>query len=204
MQPSILITAFEPFGTWTANSSQLCLQELQRRLPAKRLAFRTYPVDFTLTRELLREDLAAGYDLAIHLGQAQQTGRVRLEAIAVNIGGVPGQPEGEQRVLEAAGPVAYSTSLSLPPLGANLRAAGIPAYVSYHAGTYLCNAVFYWSRHFASLAGAATQSCLIHLPLDVSQAVAAPGDWPTLPTGISAAAVQRAIEQFADDGTRQA
>ena len=194
--PSLLITAFESFGSWPANSSQLCLARLAGESFAGRVAFCTLPVDFAAARPVLEAQLAVEYDLAIHIGQAQQTGRIRLEAVAINVGGVPGQPPEEFLPLVESGPVAYRTPLPLPSLALRLREAGIPAYVSYHAGTYLCNAVFYWSQHAIAERGLRTRCCFIHLPLDVSQVVADPHDWPTLPTPLAARAVRLAVETF--------
>src|SRR5262245_50824012 len=85
---SILITAFEPYDRWQENSSWLALVELTRELPLEpKVVTRRYPVDFEQTRSRLFEDLAAGYDFALHLGQAPGIGRIHLEAIGVNVGG---------------------------------------------------------------------------------------------------------------------
>ena len=54
---SILITAFEPYGSWKENSSWLALVELTRDLPEDpKVVTRRYPVDFSTTRERLAED----------------------------------------------------------------------------------------------------------------------------------------------------
>ena len=44
---SVLITAFEPYDRWEANSSWLALVELTKDLPSEpRITTRRYPVDF--------------------------------------------------------------------------------------------------------------------------------------------------------------
>jgi len=194
---SVLITAFDPFGSWQTNSSALCLRELVRDLPCGLdVQTRIYPVDFAIVREQLAADLRADFDFAIHLGQAQQTGRVRLESIAVNVGGTPGQPSEEFTSLVPGGPVAFQSPLPLADWAVHLRGMGIPAYVSFHAGTYLCNATLYWSHLFAEQAGLRTRSCFIHLPLDVSQIVGQTTDWPTLPSSVAAKAVRVVLERL--------
>lgn len=188
---SLLITAFEPFGAWQTNSSALCLQQLLGQLPpAFEVSTRIYPVDFNEVHHRLAEDLEDGFDFAIHLGQAHQTGRIRLESIAINVGALPDQSPGDVRALLPGGPVAYQTDLPLTAWASQLLQAGIPAYVSYHAGTFLCNATFYWSQLFIAERGLPTRSCFVHLPLDVSQMVGQSADWPTLPAETSASAVR--------------
>src|SRR6516164_8859698 len=138
---SVLITAFEPYGTWKENSSWLCLLELTRGLAdLSEITTRRFPVDFALARDRLARDLEANYDLVLHLGQSPGAGHIHLEAVGLNIGGTPDQSPEDFATLSADGPVAYRSSLPLGDWAAQIRAAGIPCQVSYHAGTYLCNA----------------------------------------------------------------
>src|SRR5690348_9736070 len=86
--PSVLLTAFEPYGAWPENSSWLALVELTRSLPEEpRITTRRYPVDFAAVRQLLAKDLSYDYDFAIHLGQSPGSAQVHLEAIGLNVGG---------------------------------------------------------------------------------------------------------------------
>jgi len=50
-----------------------------------------------------------------------------------------------------------------------MRAAGVPAASSYHAGTYLCNFVYYQSLNFV---GASRRALFVHVPFDTDSAVA--------------------------------
>ena len=192
---SVLITAFEPYDHWTTNASWLALMELTRDLPERpRVVTRRYPVDFATLGERLAADLQANYDFAIHLGQAPGSSRLRLEAIGINLGAERGQLP---QPLVDDGPVAYRTSLPLDEWSAHLNAAGIPAAVSYHAGTYLCNAIFYMSCRLAERMALATQSALIHLPLDVTQTVDPADEFPSLPTALAAAGLRLILDELA-------
>ena len=105
--PKLLLTAYEPFGNWKTNSSQLCLEQVLPLLDSKWVVTaRIYPVEFELARPLLEADLQQGFDFTIHLGQTQQTARIRLEAVGLNIGAVPGKPEGESFCLIPGAPAA--------------------------------------------------------------------------------------------------
>ncbi len=188
---SVLITAFEPYDVWTSNSSWLALMELVRERPAEpRIVTRRYPVDFQAVQERLAADLDGDYDLALHLGQAPGTGLIKLEAFGVNVGGRIGQHPDEFAPLSLAGPAAYRSQAPLARWAGQLRSAGIPAAVSHHAGTYLCNATLYWTHHLAERRGLRTQSAFLHLPLDPSQVIGQTRDLPSLPAATVAAALR--------------
>jgi len=201
MPPRVLITAFEPYGAWPENSSLRCLAELQQQLdrePVPGITFETriYPVDFAQVRQRLVEDLAQGFDYSLHLGQSPGAGSILLEEVAINRGMTPGH-EGCQH-LEPDAPVAYSSTLPLEDWAHELLQAGLPVRVSYHAGTYLCNATLYWSLHLAYRNGWPTRSVFIHLPFDVSQALAQNKDVASLPSQVTAQAVRWILAKLAE------
>lgn len=187
---TVLITAFEPYGQWESNASWLCLMELTRQLPvAPVLTTRRYPVDFIAARQRLEADLRANYDFALHLGQAPGSTSVRLEQMAINVGQLPGQSAEECFALCPEGPEAYGSSLPLANWARQLRSAGIPATVSHHAGTYLCNATLYWSHFLAQRDGWKTRSAFVHLPLETSQCLGDGPIQPSLPAAMTAQAL---------------
>jgi pyroglutamyl-peptidase len=187
----VLITAFGPYDGWRENSSWLALVELTRDIPGElAITTRRYPVDFGAVKRLLSQDLRAEYDVALHLGQAPGASHIRLEAIGLNVGGASSELPEQFQPLSPEGPLAYRSSLPLGRWAARLRAADIPAQVSYHAGTYLCNATLYWSHYLAEIHQLRTQSAFIHLPLDPSQVAVGPGDTPWLPAKLAAAGLR--------------
>src|SRR5215475_1300839 len=173
--PRVLLTAFEPYDRWKANASWLALVHVTQNMPeSPQITTRLYPVDFSAMKERLAADLAANYDYALHLGQAPGSSRVQLEAIGLNIGGSSSQSPDQYRHLVDEGPVAYRSSLPLGDWAVKLRRSGVPAQVSFHAGTFLCNATLYWSHYLLEKMSLSTQSAFIHVPLDVSQVVNEP------------------------------
>jgi pyroglutamyl-peptidase len=194
---SVLITAFEPYDCWHENSSWLALVELTKTLPGEpRVVTRRYPVDFPQVRERLAVDLAAGYEYALHLGQAPGLARVHLEAIGLNIGGTSQQLPDEFQPLVPDGPVAYQSALPLATWAAKLRAAGIPAQVSYHAGTYLCNATLYLTHHLCRLNDWRTKAAFVHLPLAPEQVLRERKDTAWLPPEMAAQAIRLMLEEL--------
>jgi pyroglutamyl-peptidase len=197
--PTILITAFEPYDRWSENSSWLALVELTRDLPvSSKVVTRRYPVDFESARVRLVEDLAADYDFVLHLGQAPGIGRVHLEAIGVNVGGHSSLLPDEFQPLVPGGPAAYQTSLPLAEWAGEIRGLGIPCQVSYHAGTYLCNAVLYLTHHIAATEQLTTRAAFIHLPLAPQQVLADRQDLPTLPSAASAEAIRLIVSKLGE------
>jgi pyroglutamyl-peptidase len=192
----VLITAFQPYDRWPVNASWLTLVELTRDLPSEpRVVTRLYPVDFEAARELLIADLSENFELAIHLGQAPGSARLRLEAIALNLRQSIAQ-NSTQKLL-ADEPLAYESTLPLMSWTERLKAAGIPTEVSHFAGTYLCNAVLYYSLHYSRVLGLQTQSMFLHVPLDPSQTAAETQDMPCLPVSYGAAALRLILAEFA-------
>lgn len=194
----VLVTAFKPYDNWPSNASWLALIELTRNLPClPEVTTRLYDVDFEQVGARLAEDLAADYDYAIHVGQAPGSTRVQLEAIGINVGGHSRQLPDEFQPLVADGPVAYRSQLPLARLAGRLRDEGIPGQVSYHAGTYLCNATLYLAHHLIAQQGLKTQAAFVHLPLDISQVTDQEEILPSLPAGESARALRLILEELA-------
>jgi pyroglutamyl-peptidase len=195
---SVLITAFEPYDRWKANSSWLTLVKLTQAMPSEpAITTRLYPVDFAAVKEKLANDLRAEYDYALHLGQAPGSTRIQLEAIAVNVGGSSTQSPDQFRPLVEGGPIAYRSPLPLGAWAVRLREAGVPAQISYHAGTYLCNATLYFSCYLAERMALKTRAAFIHLPLDPSQTAEQAQDLASLPAATSAEALRMILDELA-------
>jgi pyroglutamyl-peptidase len=195
----ILLTAFGPYEGYSENASWHALMEFAKHLPQGPVQVRTrlYPVDFDLVRERLREDLSADYDFALHLGQAPGSAQVRLEAIGLNIGGTTHQRADEYRPLVNDGAVAYRSRLPLAELARELREQGIPAAVSFHAGTYLCNATLYLTHYWCEKLGLKTQAAFVHLPLTPMQAILGRPELPFMTSTMAAQALHTVVKALA-------
>lgn len=186
----ILLTAFEPYAQWPTNSSWLTLVELLRvRPPNGSLVTRRYPVDFRRMQSALYKDLTQEFDAVLHLGQAPGSTSIRLEAVALNAGGAITESGSGMDRLIPDGPEAYRTRMPLQRWQRSLQAASIPASISYHAGTYLCNAVMYLSHHWAAESDRSIPVGFVHLPLATSQVANSTAPEPSLPVETLAAAL---------------
>ena len=186
----ILITAFEPYDRWPANSSWLTLMDLTRWYDGDaEITTRRYPVDLTRMSENLRKDLQPNFDFAIHLGQAPGSTIIKLESVGLNV-----RSSGSPLISNA--PEAYRSDLRLEPCHRGLVAAGIPSEISHHAGTYLCNAALYLSQHYSKSYGLRTKSLFLHIPLAPAQAAADKGNPASMSTPMASAAVAMVIQHL--------
>ena len=196
----VLITAFEPFDVWSANSSWLTLVELTKELPdTMDITTRLYPVDFAQVQQRLEADLETEFDIALHLGQASGATEFRLESIALNTAAE--NSTGPFRKLVDDGPTAIESGLPMDRFAATLQSAGIPASLSFHAGTYLCNAIFYLSSYIATRNSMRTQCGFIHLPLTPTQTANHRAEaLPSMPADFMAGGLRLVLEEIAGAG----
>jgi len=193
----VLITAFGGYGCWSENASWLALVELTRNLPGTpKVTTRLYPVDFEGMRERLERDLRLGFDYVLHLGQSPGTSSIQLEAIGINVKVKGAADENQPEPLIAGGPVAYQSALPLGHWAGLLRSAAIPARVSYHAGTFLCNATLFLTHYLCDRHAWRTRATFVHLPLACEQALAHEDELPSMPSHLVADAVRLLLKQL--------
>jgi pyroglutamyl-peptidase len=196
--PRVLLTAYGPYDDWDSNVSWLVLQEVTRNLATGvDVITRLYPVDFAEVAARLEGDLTADIDVAIHLGQAPGNGQIDLEAVGINWARERGQRAEEAWPLVPSGPAAYQSQLPLGKWAQMLRSEGIPAEVSYHAGTYLCNAIHYLAHHYSTERGLGIQAAFLHLPLDTAQVIERGMTAASLPMEVTARGVQLILHDIA-------
>jgi len=186
----VLLTAFEPYDRWPDNASWLALMDLTNWFDGPvELITRRYPVDLGRMSEKMRTDLQEDYDFALHCGQAPGSPRLRLEAVGLNL-----RTDGSE-ILSGA-PAAYRSEMPLEAAAVSIRNAGIPATVSHHAGTYLCNAALYLSQHYIASFGMKTASAFIHVPLAPAQVARDDSDSASMSTPMVSAAMAMLIQEL--------
>ena len=83
----VLVTGFEPFGTYIENSSWATAQQVVAQgVQGVELFLRMLPVSFERVASALHEAVEETHpDLIVMLGQAALSEKVRLERIAINL-----------------------------------------------------------------------------------------------------------------------
>lgn len=154
-----LFTGFQPFGKHTFNPSLVVAKEAAR---VSRAAVEILSVDFESAREAGRA--SAAFDVVVHVGLAAATPWVRLERFAHNLRMAVDDPSQEHDPdavipLDPDGPLALDTVLPVDTLRKCLLGAWDVRH-SRDAGTYVCNATYYWSLKFAP----ETRVIFVHVP----------------------------------------
>ncbi|WP_454860814.1 pyroglutamyl-peptidase I [Promicromonospora soli] len=178
----VLVTGFEPFGGDAVNSSADAVAALaQGWAGPDELVTAVLPVAFDQVRSadgpLLRllDDHAP--DVVVAVGLADGITQVRIERVAINLmdARIPDN-DGAQPVdapVADGGPAARFATLPVKAAVDAVREAGIPAGVSYSAGTYVCNASFYAVQH-ALAERPGVLSGFVHVPRSTEEVGATP------------------------------
>ena len=172
---TLLLTAFEPFDGASINPSWEIAQQLhQQIIEQTQIIAHCLPCTFAGSLPSLENVITQHRpDIVIALGQAGGRTDITPERVAINwndarIPDNAGEQPCDTPVLADA-PTAYFTTLPIKAMVASLQQNGIPASVSYSAGTFVCNHVFYGLQHLAARYGIA-QSGFIHIPYLPEQA----------------------------------
>lgn len=161
----ILVTAFEPFGGDSTNASLTALAALPDTVDGVTIGKAILPVVFGRCGDILAENIREyAPDGILSLGMAAGRGQITPEVFAVNARFALSPDNAGVRYpnltpCDSSGPAAYRTGLPVETMVENLRAVGIPAGLSFSAGTYVCNDLFY-----ALMSYAAVPAGFMHVP----------------------------------------
>ena len=170
---TLLLTFFGPFPGVPVNPTVALAEGAQRLLarmrPDLNVITRELPVSYDGSSTALRAALQdVQPDALISLGVAVGRDVVSLEQVAINLdsAGIEDN-DGDQRCDEPIAPggqEAYFSSLPVRASFERLRAAGEPVEISYTAGTYVCNHVFYEGQRISRDLGLSIPAGFVHVP----------------------------------------
>ena len=181
---SVFITCFEPFGGRSSNASAEAVFSLPSIICSFELRRLCLPVAF---RKAADRAIAAIDELSpaavICVGEAAGRTAITPEKVALNLrtARIPdnaGLQPIDEPVIEGGANALFST-LPVREMAEAIREAGIPAEISYSAGTYVCNDLFYLVLDHLGDSG--VPAGFIHVPADGELAAA------QLATGLEAA-----------------
>jgi len=177
----LLITGFEPFDGESVNPSAQLVLQLQGEAiaPGARVEAVVLPCEFGAALQVLEAHLdRLRPRLVLCCGQAGGRTALSFERVAINLDDarIPDNAGAQpiDRPVQATGPAAYFTTLPVKAMTQALRGAGVPAEVSYTAGTFVCNHVFYGLMHLAQQRPWLRQAGFMHLPYLPEQAAQHP------------------------------
>lgn len=193
----VLLTGFEPFAGAASNPSWSAVELLASRWtgPAELRTARLPTTFADGASYLLGLIEVLRPDLVIATGLAQGRAAVTPELIAINHVDARIPDNAGLRLLDvsvvADGPDGYFSTLPVKSMVAAMRAAGIPAALSYSAGTFVCNHVFYALMHALRTRHPNIVGGFVHVPASPDEITT--GDCPTMPVDMIARALEAGI-----------
>ncbi len=181
----ILLTGFDPFGGETVNPAFEAVKLLPGTIAGAQIVKQELPTQFLRSGQVLEAALREHKpDVVICVGQAGGRAAITPEKVAINLmdGRIPDNA-GYQPVdvpIRADGKTAYFSTLPVKAMVQRMRGAGIPAAVSYTAGTYVCNAVMYNLLYLLDREFPGVRGGFIHVPYAMEQAVDKPQGTPSM------------------------
>jgi pyroglutamyl-peptidase len=213
-RPHVLLTGFGPFAGLPVNPSEQVARHFERAgLAGAELVCRVLPISYRAVPGALRELVAEHRpDAVLSLGVAIGAPVIRVETTALNRAEFKvADNDGllARETPDRAGPAARVATYRADEVARAIRGAGVPAVVSHHAGTHLCNLTLY------TLLGAldpAVPCGFLHLPLLPEQVAGmieaaagkpqsapfAPTDLPSMALETQLRAVDAALRRLAE------
>lgn len=210
VQRVALVTGFERFAGLAANPASRVACALDgETVGGLRVVGREIPVSLARTPAVVADLVAAhrpAVVLALGLAAGAAVPRVEMHAINAAHFSVPDNdgyaaPPG---TLLGEGPAGRSATWDGAAVVAAIEAAGVPARLSFHAGTHLCNATLYHLLGLAAAAAPATPCGFLHLPYLPEQVIDLAGrpgqagvDLPSMALDLQIAAARAALHAMA-------
>lgn len=164
--PPLLLTGFAAFGPHDTNPTA----HLMARLNGTRgLVTAVLPVEYDAAATVLADRITRHRPAAvIAFGLAFSAEHILIERVALNLDDAPypdnaGVSRNGSHIVPD-GPVGYWSTLPVEALLAGLAAAGLPVAASSHAGGYVCNHLFYRTRHHIESLGLDLPMGFVHVP----------------------------------------
>jgi len=202
----VVLTGFEPFADFQVNPSW----EAAKTFEGKEInSFKIKSFQIPLVNKEIKPTITKIIDaekpaVIINLGQSYRP-MISLEKVAINFADLTEstilyncgtRPKDE--TLEPNAPAAYFTTLPVRKILNALRQNNIPAEISYTAGTFGCNQVFFHTMHKIHSDGLDVCTGFVHVPSLPSQAAqlqkARKGKIPSMPLRITTKALEIAIK----------
>ena len=149
----VLITGFEPFGGEEINPAYEAVKLLPDEIDGAKLIKLEIPTVFQKGVDAVYNAIQKYQpDYVLCIGQAGGRSQLTPEWVGINFRNARiADNEGNQPVqtpVIEGGPAAYFTMLPVFCMVEKMKENGIPASVSYSAGTYVCNDVMYSLLHY--------------------------------------------------------
>ena len=184
----ILVTGFTPFGGEQINPSWEAVRRLPNRIGRAELIKHEIPTEFDASGAALHKLLTElRPDAVLCVGQYGGANCIRVERVAINL----------DEPVVAGGPDAYFATIPTREIVDALREQGIPAQLSYSAGTFVCNNLLYCALHESERSNSAPRCGFVHIPSLPEQTK--DGSAPSMGLEMMVKALHIAVEAIAEE-----
>ena len=200
----ILVTGFDPFGGESVNPAYEAVKLLPDVIGGAEIFKLEIPTVFSLSGQAVEEGIRKYEpDVVICVGQAGGRASISVEKVAINFvdARIPDN-NGEQPLdepLQADGPAAYFATLPVKAMVQHVKEAGLPCYLSFTAGTYVCNSIMYNVLYMCEKRYPGIRAGFIHVPYACGQVIDKANTTPSMPLETIAKSLEYAIEAVAID-----
>ncbi|MBQ9845947.1 MAG: pyroglutamyl-peptidase I [Oscillospiraceae bacterium] len=200
----ILITGFDPFDKEKINPAYEAVKLLPDKIGNAEIIKLEIPTVFGKGACSMEKAIEQhNPDCVICIGQAGGRSCISIEKVAINfIDARIADNDGNQPINTAIipdGPTAYFSTLPIRAMAENIREHGIPAHISYTAGTFVCNEVMYRLLHFIDTKYHHIRGGFIHVPYTAAQAASKPDGTASMDEKIIAKGLEYAILAIAQN-----
>ena len=163
---TILFTGFEPFADFDCNPSQLIVTHFHNTTYENAsVSGVVLPVNFTTSVENVINCInQIDPDIIVSFGLASGSRWVNIEQFAWNLKHDPEDPSPYFQQLQPDDKWVYRSTLPTRKIVTMLRSEEVPARMSWSAGTYICNAVFYNILATSKVQDADIMAGFVHVP----------------------------------------
>lgn len=200
----ILITGFEPFGGESVNPAYEAVKLLPDMAGDIQIVKMEIPTVFGEAGKVVETGILQHQpDAVICVGQAGRRADIGVERVAINLAeaSIPdnaGNQPMDVKVQED-GDTAYFATIPVKAMVKNIKDHGIPASISYTAGTYVCNSVMYDLLYLIDRKYPSIQGGFIHVPYATEQGVGKPVGTATMELSTISKALLYALEAVAGE-----
>lgn len=200
----ILITGFDPFGGESVNPAYEAVKLLPDTIGTTQIVKMEIPTVFGEAGKAVEKGILAYHpDAVICVGQAGSRADIEVERVAINLAEAPipdntGNQPMDVKVQED-GDTAYFATVPVKAMVKNIRDHGIPASVSYTAGTYVCNNVMYDLLYLLDKKYPSIRGGFIHVPYATEQGVGKPVGTATMELSTISKALAYALLAVAEN-----
>ncbi|RLE85903.1 MAG: pyroglutamyl-peptidase I [Thermoprotei archaeon] len=179
----IIVSGFEPYGREKINPSMIIAESFDgekiENEPIKGIVF---PVSHKKVKPIVENIIGEKPSIFLALGLSPKTTCIRLEVVALNVAHSAradndGYKPFDEKIYED-GELAYRGTLPFKKILQKLKRKKIPAVLSYHAGTFLCNYIYYTALHNARKHR--TKVGFVHIP-HITELIVENPEYPSLP-----------------------